>query len=110
MKRLVEAVVAVAREANARMVMASESATSTNLMEEIIRETVITLEMVFKRGEIAGCDTASTINFDVLIPTPQFFMLRSRFIQALSVIRLIMTIGSCQALLPIVGLLKACLE
>ena len=50
MKPLIEEVVDVAREEDARINMASGSATRKKLMEGIIMETVIFLEMVFKRG------------------------------------------------------------
>ena len=49
-KSSMEAVVDVAREANVIMTMVSVSAKSTNLMEEMIMETVIILEKLFKRG------------------------------------------------------------
>ena len=48
-KSSMEAVVDVAREANVIMTMVSVSAKSTNLMEEMIMETVIILEKLFKR-------------------------------------------------------------
>ena len=48
LKPLMEALVAMARNSNARMNVASGSATSKNLMEVIIMETIITLEIVFK--------------------------------------------------------------
>ena len=49
-KSSMEAVVDMAREANIIMTMVSVSAKSTNLMEEMIMETVIILEKLFKRG------------------------------------------------------------
>ena len=45
-----------------------------------------------------------------IIPTPQDFMLSGSVIQAIYIFQLIMNIGSCQAPLPIMGLLKACLN
>ena len=79
-------------------------------MEGIITETVITLETVFKRGETAVCANLRKRNVDVIIPTPQGFMLSVRVIQALSVLRLIMNIGTCQEPLPTIGLLADHLE
>ena len=85
------------------MTLASGSAARKNIMEGIIKMiTVITLETVFKRGEISGCATASARNVDGIIPPPQGFMMSCRVIQALYVFQLIMTVGSCQAPLPIV--------
>ena len=48
LKPLMEALVAMARNSNARMNVASGSATRKNLMEGIIMKTIITLEIVFK--------------------------------------------------------------
>ena len=71
---------------------------------------LITLEIVFKRGEISGCATERARNVDGIIPTPQGFMLSERVIQSLSTFWLIMTIGSCQEMIPIKILLAARLE
>ena len=68
-------------------------------------ETIITLETVFKRGEISGHDTEREINLDRIIPTTQGFMLSGRAIQALYDLRSIMNIGSCKEPLPTMGLL-----
>ena len=82
MKPLVEAVVSMAKEIRTRMNMASGSATRKNVMEEIIKaKTVITLETVFKRGEISGCYIACARNVGGIIPTPQGFMLSVSLIQ-----------------------------
>ena len=71
-------------------------------MEEIIKMiTLITLENMFKRGKFSGCATTIAINLDGIIPTPQGFILSVRVIQAISVFRLIMTIGSFQELLVV---------
>ena len=73
-------------------------------------ETVIILETVFKRGEISECATASKITVDGIIKTPMFLILSVSVIQSFYVFQLIMTIGSCQEPLPIMGLLAALLE
>ena len=66
--------------------------------------------MVFKRSKIYGCANTSAINVCVIIPTPQSFILIGIIIKALSIFRFIMTIGSCQAPLPIKRLLIDTLE
>ena len=74
-------------------------------------ETVIILEVVFKRGGISGCYTASTRNMKGILPTTLGFMLSGSVFQALFVFRVIPTIGSCQSRkLPIMELLEALLE
>ena len=89
-----EELVVKAREYNAIMTMASGRAKRKNLMEGIIKMiTIINLEMVTKRGEISGCDTASAINVDGIIPTPQGFMIIDSLIKAIYFYQLIMTIG-----------------
>ena len=50
MKPLVEVVASVTREVNAKITVASRSATRTNLTEGIIMEIKTILETVFKRG------------------------------------------------------------
>ena len=66
--------------------MESESVKRKNLMEGIIKMiTIITLVTVFKRGEISGCDNASTRTVDGIITTPHVFMMSGIMIQALSV-------------------------
>ena len=69
---------AMAIEDNERMTVASGIMTRINLMEVIIMETVITLEMVFKIGEIAECDTVSARNLYGIITIPVGFMLDPR--------------------------------
>ena len=59
---------------------------------------------------ISGCATVSARNSDVIIPTTQGFMLSGRVVQALSVFRLIITIGSFQAMLQVKGLLTDSIE
>ena len=49
-KPLMRAIVSAAMNYNAIIIVSSGNTTSTKLMEEIIMETVIILEMVFKRG------------------------------------------------------------
>ena len=111
MKPLVEAVAAKAMEANTRITVASGSATRTNLIEGIIKITTARiLETVLKRGEIAGCATASKINVDVIIPTPQSFIMSGSMFQSISVFWMVMTIVSCQGPLKGKGLLSDRLE
>ena len=67
--------------------------------------------MVLERVEIDVCATASARNVYRIIPTPLGFMLSGRVIQALSVFRLIMNIGSCQERpIQIMGLMGDLLE
>ena len=68
------------------------------------------METAFKIWEISLCATESARNMDVIIPTPQGFMLSVRVIQALSVLRLIMNIGTCQEPLTTIGLLADHIE
>ena len=105
-----ESVVDISREANTRMTVAIGSATRTNTTEGIIMEIIITLETVFKRGYIYGRDTKSARNVDGIMPKPKGFILSGSFIQKFSVFQSIMTIGSCQAPLPTMGLLEYRLE
>ena len=106
-----EELVVKEREYNAIMTMASGRAKRKNLMEGIIKMiTIINLEMVTKRGEISGCDTASAINVDGIITTPMGFILSGKVIPELSVLQLITTIGSCQEPPLIMVLLADLLE
>ena len=104
-KPLVEAVVSVPRDSNARMTVANGSATRKNIMEGIMMEDVITLETVFKREKLYGCATTSAKNVDGIIPVPQGLLMSGSVIQSLYVFQLIVTIGSCQEPLPIMGLM-----
>ena len=98
MKLLVETVVSKARESNVIITMASASTIKKNLLEGIIKTiNVLTLETMFKRGEIYGCYTTTTINVDRIIRTPRVFMMSDSMIKVVSFFPLIMNIGSCQS-------------
>ena len=109
-KPTLEVLVYVACEENKRMTMASGHTTRANLMEGIIMETIMILETVFKRGEIDICSTASAIKVDGVISTSLGFMLSRSVIQASYVFRFITTVGSCQAPIPIMGLISDLLK
>ena len=87
------------------MSVASGSATRTNIIEGGNNVNSNNFGTVFKIRLIAGCDTTRARNVNGIIPTPQDFMLSGNLIQALSILRFIMTIGSCQEPLPIMVLL-----
>ena len=51
------------------------------------------IEMVFKRGEMLGCDIAVVKSLDEILPTPLYFILLGSVILALSPFQLTMTTG-----------------